>query len=322
MAISKSAKKAYAKAYKKTGKKKSHWLFFSKGDSAKEIISKIITQLAVLVLAGCLVILANEARLSISTQMLSQKLQDIYHTVTDSITGGNEFSENPNEILPSAVKLLEINPDTIGWLSIDNTEINLPVVQRRSADGNDYYLKRDFNGASNKAGTLFLDMRDTLTAAERSQNLIIYGHNQKDRTMFGDLAKYKKDLQFYKDHGFLTFSSNYKTDRYVIFAAFVTAVESSQTADGIVFDYHNYIDMDKTRFEDFINNINLRNEYITPVDVDYGDEILTLSTCSNEFEPSRFVIFARKLRDGETIDLTLTEINDNAKEPDWNIIYK
>ena len=105
---------------------------------------------------------------------------------------------------------------------------------------------------------------------------------------------HKKNLEHYKAHPTITFNSNYQSDVYKIFAYFVTEVEPYQTSDGYAFDYHNYLDLsDKAVYEDFISNINERSQIVTSVDVRYGDEFLTLSTCSNEFEPSRFVIFTK-----------------------------
>lgn len=319
MALSGSAKKAYKKAVKaKKKRKRGHWLLIQKGDSAKEIASKLFTQLAVLVLIGCLVILANELRLSLSAKFLNSSLKDLYYTY---ISPG----DNGGEILDSAKQLLEINPDTVGWVHIDGTNVSLPVVQRTSADGNDYYLKIAFDGSSNKAGTVFMDRRNVINAHERSDNLILYGHNQRDKTMFGDLGYYKKDLNYYSEHPVIQFSSNYRTDTYKIFAYFVTPVLESQTRDGIIFDYHNRLNFkSKAEYNDFIDNIMLRTQIITSVDVQYGDEFLTLSTCSNEFEPSRFVVFARKVREDEdeTVDVSAAYLNPNAKEPDWDVIYR
>jgi sortase B len=321
--ISKSARKAYQKALrakKKTSRKGKHWLLIQKGDPAKEIFNKLFTQLAVVVLIGCIFILGRELWLSFSAKKLNSSLQDLYY----KFIAGDMLDNGDGKLLPSAEALLEVNADTVGWVSIEGTHINLPVVQRRDASGNDYYLKRSFDGSSNKAGTLFLDMRNTLTYGQRSDNLIIYGHNQKDRTMFGDLADYKKNIDFYKEHPIVKFSSNYRSDDYKIFAYFVTPVLASQTADGHVFDYHTFIDLsDRESFDTFINEIELRNEIITPVDVQYGDEILTLSTCSNEFEPSRFVVFARKVRENEdsTVLTDFVSLNPNAKEPDYDVIY-
>ncbi|MDR0991854.1 MAG: class B sortase [Ruminococcus sp.] len=321
--MSAAARKAYKAAYKKAAKKrKSHWLFIQKGDSGKEIVSKLFTQFACLVLIACIGILVNEARLSISAQFINSSMQDLYYKYIDNIADnfGGSSSGGPTE---SAKAMLEVNPDTVGWLKIDDTHIDLPVVQRRGSGGNEYYLKIAFDGSTNKAGTVFLDARDTLTEKNRSSNLIFYGHNQKDKTMFGDLEKYKNNVDFYKDHPYVTFSSNYRTDKYKIFAYFVTPVLPTQTRDGIIFDYHNFIDLDRSKYNEFISNIELRNEIITPVDVQYGDEFITLSTCSNEFDPSRFVVFARKIRDGEEefIDTAAATLNPGALKPDFNFIY-
>ncbi|MDR0943960.1 MAG: class B sortase [Ruminococcus sp.] len=317
--MSRSARKAYEKALKAKKKKSGkHWLFIVKGDSGKEIASKIFTQFAVLVLIVCIAILGRELWLSLSTKKLNSSLQDLYHKfiVSDNIDDG--------ELLSSAEALLDINPDAIGWIQIEGTNINLPIVQRKTPDGNEYYLTRSFDGSTNKAGTLFLDYRAVLGYKNRSENLVIYGHNQKDKTMFGDLANYKHKLQYYKDHPMIKFSSNYRTDDYKIFAYFVTPVLPEQTSDGVIFDYHNYIDLsDKQVFDKFIENVNLRSEIDAPVDVRYGDEIITLSTCSNEFEPSRFVVFARKVRENED-SIVFTDqatINPNALEPEWDVIY-
>ena len=318
MALSGSARKAYKKALKAKKKKmRGHWLLIQKGDSAKEIASKLFTQFAVVVLIACCAILINELRLSLSAKFLNSSIKDLYYTY---ISPG----DNGGEILPSAKALLEINPDTVGWIHIEGTNISLPVVQKTTSDGNEFYLKTAFDGSSNKAGTIFLDRRNTLNDRERSDNLILYGHNQKDKTMFGDLAYYKKNLNYYSEHPVIQFSSNYKTDTYKIFAYFVTPALASQTADGVIFDYHNRLEFkNKEKYDDFMYNVMLRSQIITPVDVKYGDEFLTLSTCSNEFSDSRFVVFARKVRDGEDpeVDVSQAYLNPAAKEPDWDVIY-
>lgn len=315
MAMSRSAKKAYKKAVRQKKKaQRGHWLFIQKGDSIKEIISKLFTQLAVLVLIGCGVILINEFRLSYSARQLNDSLRSLYQSYISSTAKG--------ELLPAAAEMLKLNPDTVGYIVIDGTEVDFPVVQTKN---NDDYLKTAFDGSSNKAGTVFLDYRNTLTADKHSDNLVLYGHNQKDRTMFGSLKDYKKNINHYKMHPTITFNSNYESNVYKIFAYFVTEVEPHQTSDGVIFDYHNYIDLsDKAVYEQFISNINERSQIVTGVDVQYGDEFLTLSTCSNEFEPSRFVVFARKTRQGEdeTVDTSSAYLNPDAKEPDWNVIFR
>ncbi|MCM1523581.1 MAG: class B sortase [Ruminococcus sp.] len=313
--MSKSARKAYKKAAKAKKKaQRGHWLLIQKGDSVKEIASKLFTQLAVLVLIGCGVVLLNEFRLSFSAKQLNDALKNLYQSYIGHAGEG--------EILPAAAQMLKLNPDTVGYIQIEGTEVDFPVVQ---TSNNEDYLKKAFDGSSNKAGTVFLDCRNTLSYSESSDNLVLYGHNQKDRTMFGSLKDYKKNLEHYKAHPTVNFNSNYESGVYKIFAYFVTEVQPSQTPDGYVFDYHNYIDLSKKEiYDSFISNIYSRTQIITSVDVEQGDKFLTLSTCSNEFEPSRFVIFARKCREDEDpwVDVSAAYINPQAKEPDWNVIFK
>ena len=149
--------------------------------------------------------------------------------------------------------------------------------------------------------------------------------------MFGTLQKYKitkqntKKFDFYLQHPTFTFSNLYEEYTYKIIALFICEVEPEQTTDGNVFDYHNYIRFgSKERtYEEFISNVEERSEIITGVDVQEGDKFMTLSTCSNEFEPSRFVVIGRRVRDGESpeVDTSLAKLNPDAKEPDWNYIY-
>lgn len=318
MALSKEAMKSYKKAEKTHKKhKRKHWFFLHRGDSAKEVCSKIFTQLATVVLIACVIILFNYFKAGFDNSRLNDSLQNIYGNVSGFFNNG--------EILPSAKPLLEINPDTVGWIKIADTKIDLPVVHRTddAKTGNTYYLTRNFSGKRAKAGTVFADFRATITPKKQSDNIVLYGHNEADNTMFGDLDRYKHKLEYYKSHPTIQFNTNYEVGEYKIIGYFVTSVLPKQAADGVVFDYHNYIDLDKARYKEFLDNVLLRTEINTTVDTKYGDKFITLSTCSSEFEPSRFVIVARKVRKGEdaTVDTAGATVNKNAKEPDWDTIY-
>lgn len=318
MPLSSEAMKSIKKAQKVQKRRKNkHWFFLRKDDSNKEIISKLFTQLMAVVLLVCAVVLFDYFKASFDNMKLSGNLQSLYGTVTDALAGDGK-------LLTNAEELLKINPDTAGWVRIAETKVDVPVVLKKDDDINKpYYLTHNFNGDKAKAGTVFIDQRTTLTSRRRSQNLVLYGHNERDNTMFGDLDKYKSKLDFYKLHPVIQFNSNYEMSDYKIISYFVTNVLPSQAKDGVVFDYHNYIDMDKARAQDFIDNVLLRSEIITNVDVKPGDEFITLSTCSSEFEPSRFVVVARKVRKGEdsTVDTSSATVNKDAKVPDWDTIY-
>ena len=233
-------------------------------------------------------------------------------------------------MLDSMQSFVNDNADTAGWITVGGTTIDNIVMQ---TDNNEYYLDHDFYGNYSQPGTVFADFRCVVNDYDfnQSDNIVLYGHNQANGAMFGTLQKYKitkqntKKFDFYLQHPTFTFSNLYEEYTYKIIALFVCEVEPEQTTDGNVFDYHNYIRFgSKERtYEEFISSVEDRSEIITGVDVQEGDKFMTLSTCSNEFEPSRFVVIGRRVRDGESpeVDTSLAKLNPDAKEPDWNYIY-
>lgn len=237
---------------------------------------------------------------------------------------------DPLVVLDSMQPYYEQNPDTVGWITIDGTNIDDVVLQ---GEDNDFYLDHDFFGKSSKAGSIYVDYRCTIDTHDvfQSDNIIIYGHNQADGSMFGTLSRYKikqsntSRFNFYLEHPTFKFSNLYEEYDYKIVALFVIEALPEQVSDGDFFDYHNYINFspEKRPFEEFVERYELRSAIITGVDVQEGDKFITLSTCSNEFEPSRFVVIGRRVRDGEdpSVDTSKAQINTNAREPDWNFIY-
>ena len=133
------------------------------------------------------------------------------------------------------------------------------------------------------------------------------------------------NFSFYKEHPTFKFSTLYEEYEYKIIAMFVIEVNPEQTRDGQIFDYHNYIYFDDNvwKYDTFIENVMARTAVDTGVDVNENDKFVTLSTCSNEFEPSRFVVIGRRVRDGEdpTVDTSAAVLNEDAVEPDWSYIY-
>lgn len=314
-----------------------------KDDPPKLKVSKIITIVASTVLLVTIIILISFFVSESRNRKLNEELAQAHTTVITSETTPAETTAPPEEEvtvttpppplvqLDSMDKFVTDNPDTAGWIQIDGTYVNNVVVQ---TDNNDYYLDRNFYGQKAQPGTVFADYRCTVNdySFNQSDNIILYGHNQRDGTMFGTLAYYKvkpssgstKGFDFYVNHPTFTFSNLYEEYTYKIVAAFVIEVEPKHTRDGIIFDYHNYINFGKKRpYNDFVDNILERTAINTGVDIQEGDKFLTLSTCSNEFEPSRFVVIGRRVRDGESaeVDTTIASINYNAKEPDYSFIY-
>ncbi len=310
-----------------------------KGDSSAEITRKIVTDVSAAVLIIALIILAwyfvQQAKIKADIEK-QREMHTSISVITQSTTPPPETEETTTEteppplvVLDSMTELLNENPDVAGWITVDDTKIDNVVLQ---TDNNEYYLDKDFYGNRNIAGQIYIDYRCVANDYDKNQsdNLIIYGHNQADQTMFGTLKKYKikkdntKNFDFYLDHPTFKFSNLYEEYTYKIVAMFVVEVEPYQTRDGVVFDYHNYVNFNKNRtFSDFEENILARTAVNTGVDFNEDDKFITLSTCSNEFEPSRFVVIGRRVRDGESpeVDVSKAEINEDMLEPDYSYIY-
>ncbi|MEZ3454137.1 MAG: class B sortase [Oscillospiraceae bacterium] len=310
-----------------------------KGDSSADVARKIVTDVSVVVLVVALIVLAwyfvQQAKIKADIKK-QQEMHTSISVITQSTTSPPETEETTTEteppplvVLDSMTELLNENPDVAGWITVDDTKINNVVLQ---TDNNEYYLDKDFYGNRNIAGQIYIDYRCIANDYDKNQsdNLIIYGHNQADQTMFGTLKKYKikkdntKNFDFYLDHPTFKFSNLYEEYTYKIVAMFVVEVEPYQTRDGVVFDYHNYVNFNKNRtFSDFKENILARTAVNTGVDFNEDDKFVTLSTCSNEFEPSRFVVIGRRVRDGESpeVDVSKAAINEDMLEPDYSYIY-
>lgn len=178
-----------------------------------------------------------------------------------------------DEILPRYRALYEKNPDLIGWLRIDGTDIDLPVVQ--TPGDNEYYLRRGFDRFYAVGGTLFLDERCSVSADAPTANWLIYGHNMHDGSMFGQLVRYR-DEDFYKAHPTFTFDTLYKGGTWQV----VAAVDTALGADAL--PYYTFFDADtKLDWQHRVRAIIEKALYDTGVMPEYGAQLLTLSTCGD-----------------------------------------
>lgn len=306
------------------------FLFPVKGDAVGEVIRKIVFLAAVAVFAVAGVLLVKNIRDSHeATNIAATDESIIVTTVATSIGEGGEIITIPpteEEIQQHNFSVMEyyknINSDILGFVELPGCDIAQPVVQ---GTDNEYYLKHTYFNTNNQAGSIFMDYRCTVSEDYTSPSIVLYGHNQRDGTMFGNLKRYKYDLDFYAENPIVTFTTQYESAKYVIFGFFVTNTLEKQDSKGEVFHYHDYIETlsNPGTFGWYLNQVNRRNQIDSPVDVTYGDKLLVLSTCSNEYSDSRFAVFARKLREGETedsFDFYSATINQNAKGIDWNAV--
>ena len=177
-------------------------------------------------------------------------------------------------------KLKSINKDTIGWINLNGTNINYPFVQ---TDNNEFYLNHSFNREKNDAGWLFLDYRNSFLD---NKNSIIYGHNRKDRTMFGSLNNTLKESWFNnKDNHIIRVSTEKENGLYQIFSIY----HIPTTSDYLKVNFNN-----NNEFQDFINLIKDRSIFNFNTEVSNNDKILTLSTCYKTNE--KLVIHAKLIK--------------------------
>ncbi len=206
-------------------------------------------------------------------------------TVTDENTG----EERRLIVLAQYEKLYEQNKNLIGWVKIEGTNIDYPVMKSINGNGQ-YYLDHDIYGNEDRNGTIFMD--DLCDIIKPTRNYIIYGHNMKSGQMFGDLKKYKSK-SFYDKHAIVKFDTIYETGNYQVMLAFQSHVFEENV---IAFKYYQFIDpASEKEFESGINDMKAQALYDTGVSASYGDRLLLLSTCDYDEENGRFVVVCKKL---------------------------
>jgi len=180
--------------------------------------------------------------------------------------------------------LFEQNPDMIGWIAIDGTTIDYPVMQ--TSDRPDFYLKHNFEKEYSDYGVPYA--AEGCSIDPQSDNITIFGHHMKSGKMFGALESYKKEA-FYREHPIIRFNTRAGFGTYEIIAVFRTTPAR--------FPYNRFTNAaDKTEFDKYVRRSKAFSFYDTGVTVEYGDKLITLSTCEYSEQNSRLVVVAKKVR--------------------------
>lgn len=199
-----------------------------------------------------------------------------------------EITESKTERILQLEELQKENKDIIGWLEIEGTNINYPVMQ---TDNNDYYMNHNYKKEYSAPGSLFLDKDFDLING--SSNYLIYGHRNKNGLMFEDLLKYESE-DFYKEHKKVKFTTNEEDVEYEILAVFYSRLYYKSEKD--VFRYYYFINAEnEEEYSNFVTNAKKASIYDTGVNAKYGDQLLTLSTCAYHTEDGRFAIVCKKI---------------------------
>lgn len=214
--------------------------------------------------------------------------KDNTNILDNVIVDDTPVTEEKTEKMLQLEELQKENNEIIGWLEIEDTNINLPVCQTTD---NDFYLTHNYKKEKSKGGSLFLDKDFDLING--SSNYLIYGHRNTQGLMFEDLLKYSKE-DFYNNHKTIKFTTNKDDSIYEIMSVFYSRVYYKKEKD--VFRYYNFVNANnEEEYNDFVNNCKKSSIYDTGVTANYGDQLLTLSTCEYSQEDGRFVVVAKKV---------------------------
>lgn len=241
----------------------------------------IIQIICAAVFICCAVYLGGYFYESRHTQNEIEKLRE---TVEDS--GKTEEEYASNGMLSCYFDLYNQNSDLTGWIKTDDAKIDYPVML---AADNDEYMHKGFTKQYQYSGLPFADCQ--CDPDKPSDNVIIYAHNMKDGSMFAHLLKYESE-DFYRAHPQISFDTLYKRGTYEIIYAFRSKVGADNE-----FRYYDYINFgSEEEFDDFIAAAKKLSLYDTGKSAEYGDKLLTLSTCSYNSRNERFVVIAKRIK--------------------------
>lgn len=242
--------------------------------------------------------------------------EEIYDSLAEFVEE-NEISEAVNTtegeavMLPEYAKLYEQNSDIVGWIRIDDTQINYPVMQ--SPQEPNFYLKHGFDKEYSEYGCPYV--QEDCDVLKPSDNLVIYGHHMKNGSMFAHLDKFKS-ASFWSKHKTIAFNTLTDRQKYEIVAVFRTVV---YTDSPDAFKYYRFVDAgNANEFDSFIAKCKELSFYDTGVTAAYGDKLITLSTCEYSRNNSRLVVVAKRIVEGGDADAaqTYAEAAAESQRPD------
>lgn len=177
-------------------------------------------------------------------------------------------------------ELWKVNKDIVGWIKIDNTPVDYPIVQ---SNDNEKYLYRTVQGTHNSAGSIFMDYR--ANAKFEFHNSVLYGHKMKNGTMFGTLYKYKTK-SYYEENKYIWLVTRDVTYKYEVFSVY----EFDSKEHFYEFNFE-----DETEYQNYLNYIKNASYYNTGLEVTTDDYILTLSTCTVNLDDTRLAVIAKRV---------------------------
>jgi sortase B len=247
----------------------------------KKIINYIIIVLLLISIITASVLLWHEYSLNKNGEEFVE-LSKILRQQTEVTEDNEDNSKEDLNIISGFSQLKKINEDLVGWLTIEGTPIDLPVMY--TPESPEYYLRRNFNREYSISGTPFLDERCILEP--QSSNIIIYGHKMRDESIFSTLSNYK-DNDYYINHPTISFYSEASTQTYKIIGIIETEIYSDTE-----FNYYAMLDTE-VKFNLFVKALEDNSLNEVEMTVEYGDKLIMLSTCVLDSDTERFIVVGK-----------------------------
>lgn len=240
------------------------------------------------IISGFLLCFILSLTFIISYYQDSAKQEAIYDELVE-VVEEEKIKNDESDLLKEYQDLYLQNDDMVGWIKIDGTKINYPVMQ--TVDEPNYYLRRGFDKKYTIYGCPY--MQENCNVDKPSDNLVIYGHHMNDGTMFANLMKYTKK-SFWEEHKTIIFDTLEEHKEYEVMAAFKTVVYSDSPES---FKYYHFVDAEnEEEFNAFVEKCKELSFYDTGVEAEYGDKFITLSTCEYSKKNSRMVVVAKRVK--------------------------
>lgn len=248
-----------------------------KQSRTKKIISRLITVVCLSVFLYAAYGLSDVFIDYFKNRKALADVQEMYYEV-DSIE--EDENREPDEVRSGFDELLKHNENVVGWVTIDDTQIDYPILQ---TDNNIEYLNKDYNDRVTRAGSIFLDFRNDISTDNK--NTVVYGHRMKDGSMFQHLTKFF-DEEFLNEHSTFDYDTLYESYEAEIFSVYNTLTD------------FNYIETDfegEQEYGELLQKMQDKSRFETNVEVDADDLIITLSTCDYELDDNdgRLVVHAK-----------------------------
>ncbi|MBP2078631.1 class B sortase [Oceanobacillus polygoni] len=248
----------------------------------KSMIQRLITIVCLVIFIASAFYLVDALYDYYTNRQVLADIQDVYReSKEDEIEIGP--TDSVATIRSSFRDILAINSDIVGWVTMDGTMVDYPILQ---AEDNAYYLQRNYKEEDSRAGSIFMDYRNDITQQDR--NIILYGHNMKDGSMFGQMKRFL-DEDFLQEHQHFYFDTLYGSYEVEIFSVYHTTT-----------DFY-YIETDfpnDESYRTFLDDIKKRSEVTTDIELNAEDQIITLSTCDYLLDPNegRLVIHGKLVK--------------------------